>query len=552
MIISLSQSTSTIHRSNSIITEQQRYSPSKSLVSPSLSTPKNNTIFLVISNSKPLHASSIQNFGSNRALECDHVVCKAYEADQSEGECVVDKTKAAKRWWILDVIFDIYNNKMENTPLHVAASRNDVEVVKFLLNSTGPETVDLEAMNLFQETPLHLAAKNGCNEVVELLLSHGAFIEAESINGMTPLHASLWHSLKAKDNSTVETLLRHNANCSAKDNEGKTPMDHVSQGTKSEKLEALLNTYLEEAQRKLRDIEEENRKRIAIEKEEQRKRKDIEARRETKAKMDEVEKELSNIVGLHELKLQIRNWAKGMLLHERRRALGLNVQTRRPPHFVFLGNPGTGKTMIARILGKLLCLVGVLPTNKVKEVQRTDLVGEYIGQTGPKARSVLKEAKGGILFVDEAYRLIPYQISVKTIADLIESETAEDQRKEMNGGLVDHLLVNAKEHLDSRLGLDCWDIEELLTITLEDLEVPALRSGPPVIPQAAEFNERKLWLSEASVVAKVNAVKASVITQMQLSSIVHAVLSALQKKQTNHSSVSSPHLSYHIYPQKNP
>lgn len=99
-----------------------------------------------------------------------------------------------------------------------------------------------------------------------------------------------------------------------------TPLNHLSQGPGSEKLRELLCWHREE----------------------QRKRKAIEACSETKAKMDELEDALSNIVGLNELKLQLRKWAKGMLLDERRRALGLKVGPRKPPHMAFLGNPGTG------------------------------------------------------------------------------------------------------------------------------------------------------------------------------------------------------------------
>jgi hypothetical protein len=58
--------------------------------------------------------------------------------------------------------------------------------------------------------------------------------------------------------------------------------------------------------------------------------------------MDELEDALSNVVGLHDLKIQLRKWAKGMLLDERRRALGMKVGLRRPPHMAFLGSPGTG------------------------------------------------------------------------------------------------------------------------------------------------------------------------------------------------------------------
>lgn len=428
------------------------------------------------------------------------------------------------------------NAVMVQTPLHVCAGYNRSEIVKFLLDWQGPEKVELEARNMYGETPLHMAAKNGCNDAAQLLLVHGAFIEAKANNGMTPLHLAVWHSLRAEDFSTVKTLLENNADCSAKDDEGMTPLNHLSKGRESEKLRELLQWHLEE----------------------QTKRRAIEACSETKAKMDELENELSNIVGLQELKVQLRKWAKGMLLDERRKALGLKVGVRRPPHMAFLGNPGTGKTMVARILGRLLHMVGILPTDKVTEVQRTDLVGEFVGHTGPKTRRKIKDAEGGILFVDEAYRLIPMQKAddkdyglealeeimsvmdsgkivvifagysepmkrviasnegfcrrvtkffnfsdfspedlakilhikmnnkteesmlygfklhssccLEAIAELIRRGTTEKQCKEMNGGLVDTMLVNARENLDLRLNFDCIDTEELRTITLEDIQ----------------------------------------------------------------------------------
>ncbi|PON50559.1 Notch [Parasponia andersonii] len=408
------------------------------------------------------------------------------------------------------------NPVMAQTPLHVSAGYNRAEIVKFLLELPGPQKVELESQNMYGETPLHMAAKNGCNDAARVLLAHGAFIEAKANNGMTPLHLAVWNSLHSEDCSTVKTLLEHNADCSAEDNEGKTPINHLSKGPGSEKLRELLYWHLEE----------------------QRKRRAIEACSETKAKMDELENELSTIVGLNDLKIQLRKWAKGMLLDERRRALG--------------------KTMIARILGRLLHMVGILPTDRVTEVQRTDLVGEFVGHTGPKTRKKIKDAEGGILFVDEAYRLIPMQkaddkdyglealeeimsvmdsgkivvifagysepmkrviasnegfcrrvtkffhfndfnsdelatilhikmnnqteecllygfklhssCSVEAVSGLIQRETTEKQRREMNGGLVDPMLVNARENLDLRLNFDCIDTEELRTITLEDLE----------------------------------------------------------------------------------
>lgn len=99
-----------------------------------------------------------------------------------------------------------------------------------------------------------------------------------------------------------------------------TPLNHLSDGASSEKLRGLLGRHMEE----------------------QRKRKAIESCSEAKAKMTEFEAAISNIVGLQELKMQLRRWARGMLFDEKRRALGLNIAPRRPPHMAFLGNPGTG------------------------------------------------------------------------------------------------------------------------------------------------------------------------------------------------------------------
>ena len=107
---------------------------------------------------------------------------------------------------------------------------------------------------------------------------------------------------------------------------------------------------------------------------------------EMKRKMDDFDLELSTIVGLEELKAQLRKWSKGMIMDEKRRAIGVDLGQKKLPHMAFLGNPGTGKTTVARILGKLLSSIGILSSDKVTEVQRTDLVGQYIGHTGLKTR----------------------------------------------------------------------------------------------------------------------------------------------------------------------
>uniref|UniRef100_A0ACD5Z696 Uncharacterized protein n=1 Tax=Avena sativa TaxID=4498 RepID=A0ACD5Z696_AVESA len=261
---------------------------------------------------------------------------------------------------------DLLNDKnpvMCQTPLHVAAGYNNTDIVKFLLDWQGADTVEVEAKNMYGETPLHMAVKNSSCESAKLLLERGVHTGAKANNGMSPLHLAVWHALQTGDCSTVSVLLSYNADCYAKDDEGKIPLNHIPGGAGNEKLLRVLTRHMEE----------------------QRKRKALMTCHEQQA-MAEFEEAISQIVGLQELKMQLRRWARGMLFDEKRRAMGLGIATRRAPHMAFLGNPGTGKTMVARILGKLLHMVGILPTDKVTEVQRTDLVGEFVGHTGPKTR----------------------------------------------------------------------------------------------------------------------------------------------------------------------
>ena len=115
--------------------------------------------------------------------------------------------------------------------------------------------------------------------------------------------------------------------------------------------------------------------------------------------------ELDSLVGLRPVKDQIRKLAATRRVDELRTSAGmkgLNLS----PHLVFTGNPGTGKTTVARLIGKLYHSIGLLPTDVVHEVGRSDLVGGYIGQTALKTEGVCEKALGGVLFIDEAYSQI--------------------------------------------------------------------------------------------------------------------------------------------------
>ncbi|WP_424215121.1 right-handed parallel beta-helix repeat-containing protein [Streptomyces sp. BI20] len=203
---------------------------------------------------------------------------------------------------------------------------------------------------------------------------------------------------------------------------------------------------------------------------------------------DEVLGQLDALVGLESVKREVRALTDMIEVGRRRQQAGLKAASVRR-HLVFTGSPGTGKTTVARLYGEILVALGVLERGHLVEVSRVDLVGEHIGSTAIRTQEVFERARGGVLFIDEAYALAPEDSgrdfgreAIDTLVKLMEDHrdavvvivagyTAEMER---------FLTVNpgVASRFSRTITFDDYGPEDLLRIVEQQAEEHEYRIGP--------------------------------------------------------------------------
>lgn len=207
--------------------------------------------------------------------------------------------------------------------------------------------------------------------------------------------------------------------------------------------------------------------------------------------LDELMENLEKLIGLNSVKQKIKDYIQYLNFIKIRKEKGFDERGKISLHAVLTGNPGTGKTTVAKQLGKIYKEMGLLSKGHVHEVDRSVLVAEYIGQTAPKTKKAIEDARGGILFIDEAYALSRPGEDSKDFG----KEVIEILLKEMSDGKGDLAVVVAgyplemKTFLESNPGLksrfnhhftfDDYQPEEMMQIADLGLETRKLIMDQP-------------------------------------------------------------------------
>lgn len=278
----------------------------------------------------------------------------------------------------------------------VYSNNVQIQVILYLENESIAESAGVLDFPRQNPDKYVLTVYSGSRANLALVTGDEDHIEANVDNGLLVIHTielgeSNIFDIYHNDQSTVEA---DGERVVIQNRDEQTVQENASQNAVFQKETNTEDRYVEETEssnEEINQLEEEADEQIPENKPLQ---------EEEKSALEQ----LNEMYGLTELKKQIKQFINTIKFNQSRKSKGLKAASLNL-HSIFLGNPGTGKTTVARLLGKVLYQEGVIPADNFEEVTRKDLVGLHIGETAPKTQAVLERARGGILFIDEAYTL---------------------------------------------------------------------------------------------------------------------------------------------------
>lgn len=305
-------------------------------------------------------------------------------------------------------------------PLAVAVRAGKLEMVKALIahgaDCTPNPTTDPPGWSLLYLAICDHTDDLLVSEIVQVLLDNRQSPNTQ-LDNITPL---MWAASKGMIR-TAQLLLDYGADPTTEFRSGCTAAD-IANNYKHPEVERLLRSILPKASLK---VEADPKKEAKV------KNKDVK-------NVEVLLAELNDLVGMKNVKEDVRRIINLASVTKLRQEKGLPVPTQ-SQHMVFIGNPGTGKTTVARLLAQIFQAAGLLSKGHLVETDKAGLVGTYLGETAVKTRQLVESATGGVLFIDEAYSLL----SSETKADAYGREAVDTLLKLMEDNRADLIVIVA-------------------------------------------------------------------------------------------------------------
>lgn len=214
--------------------------------------------------------------------------------------------------------------------------------------------------------------------------------------------------------------------------------------------------------------------------------------------LEELLAELDSLVGLEKIKKEVRSLINLVKVREQREKAGLPVAPM-SLHMVFMGNPGTGKTTVARLLSQIYHAIGILSKGQLVEVDRAGLVAGFVGQTAIKTHEAVKKAIGGVLFIDEAYALVNQENGNDFGHEAIEAllKDMEDNRKDLvvivagYTKLMDK-FIHSNPGLESRFNRYMYFEDYVPDQLFQILQMQCKKNGYVMTPETEAFCRKDL------------------------------------------------------------